>query len=249
MILQVIMVGVNHMSPDVDKLESPPEKVDFDDYADNYESILQDQLKGFSADRGYFSEAKINVMQRLVNTEVTRVLDYGCGIGLNLPYLSNAFPQAKILATDISNKRLSVVGEKYTDAECIKHEQISDLDSSLDLIFVAGVFHHIPPGEREATVAALTKLLKPGGQVFVFEHNPYNPLTRHMVNTCPFDEDAVLISRAGKVRLLRGAFGLSVSHSSYFLFFPYVVRFAQPFERYLGWLPLGGQYFVRAIRS
>ncbi len=237
------------MSPEANKFTTKAPKVDFDDYADDYETILQNQLKGFSSDRGYFSQSKIRVIQQLAKTKVSTVLDYGCGIGLNLPYLIGAFPEAKVMAADISNKSLSVVSKKYTDVECIEHQRLPDLSSSLDLIFVAGVFHHIPPSERKTVVATLTELLNPGGQLFVFEHNPYNPLTRHMVNTCPFDEDAVLLSRTNMVSLLNDSLGLSVTRASYFLFFPYVVRFAQPLERYLGWLPLGGQYFVCATRT
>lgn len=237
------------MSPEANKFKSQVPKVDFDDYADDYESILQNQLKAFSSDRGYFSQSKVRVIQRLVSTKVSTVLDYGCGIGLNLPYLIGAFPEAKVMATDISTKSLSVVKEKYTAVECVEHKRLPDLSASLDLIFVAGVFHHIPPSERKTAVAALTELLRPGGQLFVFEHNPYNPLTRHMVNTCPFDEDAVLLSRTNMIGLLNDSLGLSVTYASYFLFFPYVFRFAQPLERYLGWLPLGGQYFVCAVRD
>lgn len=237
------------MFPEEGKPNADSVKVDFDDYADNYESILQEQLKGFSADREYFSESKIRVIQRLANTDVSTVLDYGCGIGLNLSCLMGAFPQARVIATDISSKSLSAVNEKYADVECVDFQDISKLDSTLDLIFVAGVFHHVPPCEREGVVDSLVDLLSPGGQLFVFEHNPYNPVTRHMVNTCPFDEDAVLLKCQEMCQLLNGNEGMRVNCHKYFLFFPYVLRLMQPVERFMGWLPLGGQYMVLATRS
>ena len=53
--------------------------------------------------------------------------------------------------------------------------------------------------EHVALLAEIRRVLKPQGLLFVFEHNPLNPLTRHAVDTCPFDENAVLI-RAPKMR-------------------------------------------------
>ena len=85
--------------------------------------------------------------------------------------------------------------------------------------------------------------LRPGGRLFVFEHNPYNPVTRHLVNTCPFDADAVLLTRAETVSLLKAA-GFEPSAAAYCLFFPQMLAVFRPLEAWLGWLPLGGQYFV-----
>ena len=39
----------------------------------------------------------------------------------------------------------------------------------------------------------LKRVLRAGGACVIFEHNPLNPLTVQAVNTCPFDENAVLI--------------------------------------------------------
>jgi hypothetical protein len=36
--------------------------------------------------------------------------------------------------------------------------------------------------------------LKEDGHFIIFEHNPINPVTRHLVKNCPFDADAVLLS-------------------------------------------------------
>jgi hypothetical protein len=84
--------------------------------------------------------------------------------------------------------------------------------------------------------------------LFVFEHNPYNPVTRRLVNTCPFDADAVLLARAETVSLLKAA-GLEPSAAAYCLFFPQMLAALRPLEAWLGWLPLGGQYFVAGRKS
>ncbi len=42
---------------------------------------------------------------------------------------------------------------------------------------------------------------------------------------------------------------LEIDESSYCLFFPQQLSALRPFEKYLRWLPIGGQYFVCAGRS
>ena len=71
--------------------------------------------------------------------------------------------------------------------------------------------------------------LKSGGQIFVFEHNPYNPITRHLVNTCSFDADAVLLTRRETIRRLTKA-GFQISSAGYCLFFPQILSALRPLE-------------------
>jgi len=77
--------------------------------------------------------------------------------------------------------------------------------------------------------------------VAIFEHNPLNPLTVHAVNTCPFDENAKLIFARDLARRLRDA-GWATPLIQYNLFFPRRLALLRPFERRLGWLPIGAQY-------
>jgi hypothetical protein len=74
----------------------------------------------------------------------------------------------------------------------------------------------------------------------LFEHHPWNPLMRHAVNTCPFDENAVLISGPEMRRRMRdtGFKDVSVTRR---LFVPGALRRLRPLEPCLAWLPLGAQ--------
>jgi hypothetical protein len=109
------------------------------------------------------------------------------------------------------------------------------------------VLHHVPVAERRGLLSRLRTKLRPGGRLFVFEHNPLNPLTRHAVDTCPFDENAVLI-RAPKMRrrVLDAAFASATIN--YRIFFPHALRGLRGLEPRLTWLPLGAQYYVRASK-
>ncbi|MBP8250267.1 MAG: hypothetical protein KAX72_09205, partial [Chitinophagales bacterium] len=89
------------------------------------------------------------------------------------------------------------------------------------------------------------RVIRPGGNLFIFEHNPYNPLTVRVVNNCPFDENAELIRGADmKQRFL--AAGFSSASIRYRIFFPNILRGMRSLEPALSWLPLGGQYYVRS---
>lgn len=223
------------------------ERVDFDDYADRYEGMLQDQLAFFSADRGYFSEYKVMTMRANGLQAPRSILDFGCGIGLTLPYLQKHFPQASLYATDISRKSLDHVASHHPGVTALAD---ADVDAHrFDLILLAGVLHHVPPAQRPALMERLARLLTPEGSVYVFEHNPYNPVTRRMVSTCPFDQDAHLLSRRDLLALMAQSGALKPKASGYCLFFPERLGGLRRLEPALRWLPLGGQYFVRAAQS
>ena len=109
---------------------------------------------------------------------------------------------------------------------------------------MAGVFHHVPVSQRLTVLRRLAGLLAPGGLLFVFEHNPFNPVTRRMVATCPFDEDAELITLNEMKQLVTISGELKVTATNYCLFFPQFLSFLRPLEKFLNWIPGGGQYFV-----
>ena len=220
-----------------------PEKVDFDQYIDNYNELLHEGTKFFAADQEYFARYKIELVRKSTTVPVKRILEFGCGIGRNIAYLAAAFPGAQIVGTDISEASLEIARKENPTARFEK--DAAGLDGRFDLIFVAGVFHHIAPPERPAVMQLLANLLDPSGSLYVFEHNPYNPVTRRIVNNCPYDADAVLVKPAELTTLMRKASLKPLGHS-YCLFVPPKLAAMRPIENVLGWLPLGGQYWAKA---
>ncbi len=220
-------------------------KVDFDEYADNYEKLLQDQLAFFSNDRDYFSAYKVNILQNICkkhDINPSAILEFGSGIGLNLPFLQQNFPNSDVYASDISEKSMDYIKQNYEGIICVQDKELEQ--NKYDLIFVAGVFHHIAPELRRDVVKRLLNLLNKNGVICVFEHNPYNPVTRHMVNTCPFDEDAVLLTKRGLKETLLQHGNAKIVDSGYCLFFPEKLKKVAFLESFLTKIPLGGQHYI-----
>lgn len=222
-------------------------KVDFDNYTENYNQLLREGTNFFSESEIYFAKYKVDILRREISLATGRLLEYGCGIGRNIPFLQEAFPDATIVGSDISAASLEIA-RKENPGNDFFVEQADKIESEpYDVIFIAGVLHHVPLGDRSAVLKTVFRRLSSGGVVIIFEHNPYNPVTRKIVNTCPYDRDAKLLAPSKLKKLLLEA-GFSVQRSAYCLFVPPSFSALLPIESRLGWLPLGGQYWVKAGR-
>ncbi|MBT2298867.1 class I SAM-dependent methyltransferase [Variovorax paradoxus] len=233
-----------HSTTSREDAHAPVEKIDFDDYSADYDALLRESTKLYADDSEYFARYKVDLIRNAIRRPIARVLEYGCGTGRNIAYLQAAFPDAEIVGTDVSAASLRVAAEANPRALFEVEREGLDL-GAFDIIFVASVFHHIPPVERPAVMATLAGRLAHGGSIDIFEHNPFNPVTRRIVSSCPFDADAVLLKPAELRALFRGA-GLDLQRQSYCLFVPPKLSWLLPLEKHLGWLPLGGQYWVSA---
>src|SRR5262249_36755906 len=116
-------------------------------------------------------------------------------------------------------------------------------DAEFDVCFAVCVLHHVPPGDRGALLGQMRRVCRPGGLIVLFEHNPWNPLTRRAVRGCEFVRGAQLLSRGAAWRLLSAA-GVSDQGGRFILFFTRESALLRGVERRLGWLPLGAQYAV-----
>jgi len=107
-----------------------------------------------------------------------------------------------------------------------------------DLIFIAGVFHHIYPAKRLINIEKIKNLLSNNGCLFIFKHNPYNPITRKLVKECPFDKDVVLLTKSEMIKLLEKS-NFKVDTAGYCLFVPPKFSYLFKLEKILIGLPLG----------
>ena len=223
-------------------------KIDFDKYADDYDELTRKNVNFFSSDDFYFARVKIDLIKTYIKQEPKRILEYGAGVGRNLPFLMGYFPASEIWACDISEKSLRKINKNYPEVKTFLLDKgLSQECGVFDLILIAGVFHHIEPAIRGAVAAHAVSLMSDQSELFIFEHNPYNPVTRRLVDRCPYDGDAVLLKPVEVRSLLIGG-GLNVKQTGYYLFFPPSLKLSK-LENLLSSIPLGGQYFVSATKE
>ncbi len=218
----------------------------FDPYASDYAAIHRKNLGFLGRNMAVFAEYKADIARVVAPASVRSILDFGCGIGTNLSPLRRLFPDCRMLGCDTSAESLDIARREHPDVEVMQIATPDELPrrvERVDMAFVSNVFHHIPPAERLAWAAALRKVVTTG--VLMFEHNPFNPVTRHLVNTCPFDEDAVLLTTGDARRVLTGA-GFGIGKLRYTLLTPFRIAPLIWIEKLLSPLPLGGQYYVWA---
>jgi ubiquinone/menaquinone biosynthesis C-methylase UbiE len=83
--------------------------VNFNDYADDYRNIHDQNIKLTGADSDYFSKYKIQEIKKnefINNFSAYKILDIGCGDGNSEIFLNEFFPSAKITGIDISEKSI-----------------------------------------------------------------------------------------------------------------------------------------------
>ncbi len=226
-------------------------EAEFDKFADDYSAAHERNLRVTGEKPEVFARAKAAALREAVKAfglaEPGTLLDFGSGVGVSLPHLKSEFPDTALTAFDVSARSLDMSRLRNgAIAEFVAGNSLAALEGrKFDAIFTACVFHHIPPELHGQIFAQLRGLLSQGGLMIVFEHNPLNPVTRHIVRTCPFDENAVLIGAGTLAQRQRDA-GFEDVRVRYTGFFPGFLRALRPLERGLSGLPIGAQYFTTA---
>ena len=227
--------------------------MDFDRFAEAYEHEVEESIGFARLPREFFLEVKVahlleKLKQKFEDFTQLRVLDVGCGIGLADQLLNVHLPH--LVGVDISGKSLDIA--RVRNPRIAYHHSADDqlpfVNGSFDAVFAMCVWHHVPRNQWTSFLAELSRVLVPKGLLLVYEHNPWNPLTRLVVSRCAFDEDAVLLSPFQAARKVRqGGFG-KIS-TDYLLFLPFKSGIIRRWEAAMfRKIPLGAQYALCGTR-
>ena len=234
-------------------MSSPPAS-EFDEYGETYADAVERAIAFSGADHGFFTRAKVRELLaltagRLGDPSRLSFLDVGCGPGETDRLLEGRV--RGLTGVDVSGPMIEAARERNPWAEyteVAENGRIPLPSDGVDVTFAICVLHHVAPPQRGRLIGEMARVTRPGGLVAIFEHNPWNPLTRKAVAGCEFDRDAILLRRTESERLLRDA-GLTGVEGSYILYFTRESERLQRIERLLGRLPLGAQYVVSARRG
>jgi SAM-dependent methyltransferase len=241
-------ISVLRSAPKMLEENQPPSaamEAKFDAYARDYERLHRGSITASGEQPAYFADYKVDCIKRLVGANYDEpILDFGCGIGSLTERLIRRF--SKVSGFDPSAESVAEARKKATTATFYE-DRAAIPKAHFGVVILANVLHHVPPSERIDLVSSLAACLRPGeGRLVVFEHNPYNPLTRRAVAACEFDDDAVLLGPVELTRLLMRS-GLAKANRQFIVFFPRALAFLRDLEPHLGWLPIGAQ--VMAVAS
>src|SRR5262249_30319791 len=143
----------------------------------------------------------IDAFSRPANT--ADLIDIGCGIANSHPLLTGRV--RKLAGVDVSETCIAKAANDNpeNDYRCFDGVTLPFNDASFDVASAVCVFHHVRLAHRAMLARDARRILRRKGLFAIFEHNPLNPLTMHVVNTCEFDKEAVLLRRAETERLLK----------------------------------------------
>ena len=222
----------------------------FDKYRDDYKTAINAAIPFSGLEVDFFTQVKAQIFCQLVGQAFPalaplRILDIGCGPASVHALIAPSI--GELVGVDVSQAlieraRLENPTRSY---RVYDGKDLPFSDNTFDICFTICVMHHVSPLLWEKFVSEMFRVTVPGGMVIVFEHNPYNPLTRIVVNRCEFDKEAVLLRSRNVITLLRGA-GFVDLLERFFLVSPFRGRVFTMLDQCLCRLPLGAQYYVAA---
>ena len=230
---------------------SVPQPKEFDRYSGIYRETVERSIAFSGVGLDFFTRAKARQLleltaSRLGDPRSLSFLDVGCGPGETDRWLERRV--RTLTGVDISPRMIEIAMKRNPWASYRTVDGTLPFSSAtFDVCFAVCVLHHVSRRERPALLAEMARVTRPGGLVALFEHNPWNPLTRKAVAACDFDRDAELLPRRESEALLRGA-GLTDLEGAYIIFFPRESPPLQWIERRLGRLALGAQHVVSGRR-
>lgn len=226
---------------------------EFDEYHDKYSETINDSLSFSGMKVDLFVRAKAEHIVSLAEKHFSKpskdlsFLDVGCGVGQYQSLLEGR--SGRNVGIDVSQASIDRAASQNPKAEYNHYDgqRMPFEDATFDVVFAVCVMHHVPVDMWDHFVREMYRVTKPGGLCLLLEHSTIHPLTRYVVNNCPFDADAVLVKRAVAREVFSKA-GFEDVKSKSILTIPAVDGVAKSIDLSLGFLPFGTQYCLSAVR-
>ncbi len=218
---------------------------EFDKFANSYRAEQTKYLGPTGENSLYFAQLKAQKLQEWVQKHLpyipNKILDFGCGDGAMTLEVKKLFPNTSLYGVDPSSESIDLAkktvptGFFYTSGGTT----LSFFESNMfDVIYCAGVFHHIPFNEHADYFKELYRLLRQGGLLVLFELNPLNLGTQFIFIGHPMETNAKMLTPWYAKKITQTMYRETI----FYCFFPKFLRFLRPIEKWLTKLPFGGLY-------
>jgi SAM-dependent methyltransferase len=221
---------------------------EFDAYDQTYNDTVNRAVAFTGLTVDFFTRAKVEYFVELIETlrspaAQADVVDVGCGIAISHQLLAGRI--GRLVGLDVSTTCIAKAADQNPGNEYKPFDGLNlpYPDGSFDAASAVCVFHHVPVADRVRLARDVRRVLRSGGLFAIFEHNPLNPLTMHVVNSCEFDKNAILLPRQETESLLREA-GFRDISTRFILTIPAAGRILRKVDRLFSRIPLGAQYFT-----
>ena len=155
--------------------------------------------------------------------DLNTIVDVGGGSGSFGNYARAEHPEARVICIDLS-PRITPNGVQHVKGSGL---ELPFKDSSVDLVTVHAMLHHVPD-QLSMALEEVKRILRPGGYVIIQEPLDGNPLAnmaRKKITTTHHDEDEIPLSSAKLEALARNYFQVERvdHHFIYFYLMPHIV--------------------------
>lgn len=215
-----------------------------DTYREKIESTLAFAGKGLDFYTNVKADSIAQILAQLGHVS-PKLLDVGCGHGFIHPKLVNL--GCEIFGVETASEVLKLAQKTNPKVNYLAYDgfTLPFSHQSFDVVMAICVMHHVAPSQWLTFLSEARRVLRPGGSIIIFEHNPLNPLTRYVVAQNEIDDDAVLLSHR-KLNELLGLCGFRNIHSRFILFTPFSNSYARQVDNFLSKIPFGAQYYSTA---
>jgi SAM-dependent methyltransferase len=120
-------------------------------------------------------DRRLAMIRRWGDTQNTRILVDGCGVGMYAAHLLEDTPH--VYAFDIELERVSVARQRAPTAHVAAAEHVPYPANTFDLILSHEVLEHVQ--DDRAALAEMARVLRPGGRAIIFCPNRWYPFETH----------------------------------------------------------------------
>ena len=120
---------------------------------------------------GYYAQPRL-VAEKISELNAKTVLELGCGKGFNSCFLAQQYPEVQFTGIDLTPSHIKIANRKADKFSNLSFQEgnfnrLNFLDQSFDIVFAFECLCHA--SEAEKPLAEIFRVLRPGGQLIVFD--------------------------------------------------------------------------------